>query len=69
MQKYQKGRNPNTLANLKDTTAPDSPGETEPITVRVRVDQKEWLDTQQQSRSYLIRQALDLYLVTLEKSE
>ena len=69
MKKYQKGRNPNTLANLKDTSAPDSPGETEPITVRVRADQKEWLDAQPESRSYLIRRALDLYLVTLEKSE
>lgn len=65
--KYGRGKHPKTLAGLRlanerNIKAPDNPGETETITVRVRIDQKEWLDEQEESRSYLVRQALDLYI-------
>jgi len=50
------------LRNLKNTTAPDNPGETVPVTVRVRVDQRQWLDKQSQSFGVLVRRALDLLI-------
>lgn len=68
MKKYKQGCNPNTLSNLKDTTAPDNPGETQTITVRIRVDQKDWLEAQEESKSYLVRQALDKYIAKLSNT-
>jgi len=50
------------LRNLKHTPAPDNPGETVPMTVRVRVDQREWLNQQSESLGVLVRRALDLLI-------
>jgi len=50
------------LRNLKNTPAPDNPGETVPITVRVRADQREWLNQQSESLGVLVRRALDLLI-------
>ena len=50
------------LRNLKNTPAPDKPGETVPVTVRVRVDQRQWLDKQSESLGVLVRRALDLLI-------
>jgi len=50
------------LKNLKHTPAPDNPGETVPVTVRVRVDQKRWLSEQKNSQGVLVRKALDLLI-------
>ena len=56
------------LANLKPTIAPDNPGQTVAISARIRLDQKAWLDKQQESHGVLIRRALDL-LIGLEQSK
>ena len=55
-------RDPKTIntSGLRPTPAPDTPGATVPTTVRVRVEQKEWLDVQPESASVLVRRALDL---------
>jgi hypothetical protein len=50
------------LQNLKNTLAPDNPGETVPVTVRVRVNQRQWLDRQPESIGVLVRRALDLLM-------
>jgi len=50
------------LRNLKNTPAPDNPGVTVPVTARVRVDQREWLNQQSESLGVLIRRALDLLI-------
>ena len=50
------------LRNLKHTPAPDNPGETVAISARVRLDQKKWLDNQNESQGVLIRRALDLLI-------
>ena len=50
------------LANLKPTIAPDNPGQTVAISARVRLDQKEWLDRQEESHGFLVRRALDLLI-------
>ena len=50
------------IKNLKPTPAPDRPGETVPVTVRVRLDQKKWLSAQRESQGVLIRRALDLLM-------
>jgi len=50
------------IQNLKPTPAPDRPGETTAITVRVRVDQKSWLLSQPESQGVLVRRALDLLI-------
>jgi len=47
---------------LKPTPAPDRPGETAVITVRVRLDQKKWLLSQPESQGVLVRRALDLLM-------
>jgi len=53
---------PREIQNLKPTPAPDRPGETAVITVRVRLDQKKWLSAQRESQGVLIRRALDLLM-------
>jgi len=53
---------PKELANLRSTPAPDNPGDTVPITVRVRVDQRQWLNAQSESLGLLVRRALDLLI-------
>jgi len=50
------------IRNLKNTPAPDKPGETVAMTVRVRVDQRQWLDSQPESNGVLVRRALDLLM-------
>jgi hypothetical protein len=59
----QKQANEKSLANLRDTTAPDNPGATVTITVRVRVEDVEWLNSLPEGRSYHVRQAVRLYRV------
>ncbi|MUH00612.1 hypothetical protein F7734_53430 [Scytonema sp. UIC 10036] len=61
-QKRARKMNPNSMANLKDRSAPDKPKNVAPITVQVTVEQKEWLDSQPESRSYHVRQAMKMYL-------
>ena len=60
-------RDPSTIntTGLQPTTAPDAPGNgnTVATTVRVRIDQKAWLDSQDESASVLVRRALDLLIV------
>jgi hypothetical protein len=53
---------PREIDNLKPTPAPDCPGQTVAISARVRLDQKRWLDNQQESHGVLIRRALDLLI-------
>jgi len=55
------------MDNLKPSPAPDRPGQTVAISARVRLDQKEWLDRQEESHGFLVRRALDL-LIGLEQS-
>lgn len=57
-------RDPKTIntSGLRPTHAPDSPGVTVPTTVRVREDQKVWIDAQNESASVLVRRALDLLI-------
>lgn len=57
-------RDPKTIntQGLKPTPAPDCPGQTVPTTVRVRADQKHWLDQQDESAGLLVRKALDLLI-------
>jgi len=50
------------LSGLVKTPAPDNPGETVPTTIRLRTDQKEWLDSYPESNSYLIRKAIDFLM-------
>lgn len=59
-------RDPKTIntSGLRPTHAPDSPGATVPTTVRVREDQKAWMDAQSESASVLVRRALDLLMNT-----
>jgi len=52
------------IRNLKNTPAPDNPGETVTVTVRVRVDQKRWLSEQKYSQGVLVRKALDLLIAS-----
>jgi len=59
---------PREIDNLKPTPAPDCPGQTVAISARIRLDQKAWLDKQQESHGVLIRRALDL-LIGLEQSK
>ncbi|MGB3240463.1 MAG: hypothetical protein WBB29_19385 [Geitlerinemataceae cyanobacterium] len=66
---YPRGKHPNTLAKLPDRSAPDKPGETVAITVKITLEQKAWLSTQAESQSYHVRQALNLYLKTLKTAE
>lgn len=55
-------RDPKTIntSGLRPTPAPDRPGDTVPTTVRVRADQKAWMDAQPEASSVLVRRALDL---------
>lgn len=66
---YPRGKHPNTLAKLPDRSAPDKPGETVAITVKVTRDQKTWLNAQAESQSYHIRQALNSYIALSEKEK
>ena len=51
-----------SLDNLVDKSAPDKPGGTIPITVRVTPEQKEWLDKQVEGRSFHAREAFRAYI-------
>ena len=57
-------RDPKTIntSGLRPSPAPDAPGATVPTTVRVRADQKKWMDAQDESASVLVRRALDLLM-------
>jgi hypothetical protein len=59
-------RNPSSLANLIDRSAPDRPGETITTAVRLRADDAEWLRTLPEGSSYHVRQAVKLYRQQLE---
>ena len=48
--------------NLKDNSAPDKPGETVAITVRITPEQKEWLKNQTKGMGFHVRQALQAYI-------
>ena len=48
------------IRDLKNTPAPDNSGETVPVTVRVRLDQKKWLSAQKDSQGVLVRKVLDI---------
>jgi len=58
--------NPRSLENLIDGAAPDNPGETVPTTVRLRADQKEWLEAREESNGVLARLAFDLLIAKFE---
>ena len=60
---------PREIDNLKPTPAPDCPGQTVAISARVRLDQKEWLDRQEESHGFLVRRALDLLIDNLETDQ
>jgi len=56
---------PKQISNLKPNYAPDKPGDTIVTTIRIRKDQRQWLEEQEQSNGYLVRIALDLLMNTL----
>ncbi len=49
------------MSNLMDRSAPDKPGPTDVTTVRLRVEDLEWLRTLPNGISYHVRQAIKLY--------
>ncbi len=51
-----------SVEQLKPNYAPDQPGKTIPITVRVTPEQKEWLDKQVEGRSFHAREAFRAYI-------
>lgn len=57
-----RGKNPKSLQNLADTSAPDQPGDTKAITVRITTAQWEWLKSQPEAISYHARRAFDVYI-------
>lgn len=59
-----RGRKPSEkeLANLRDRSAPDKPGETVAVGVRLTPEQRDWLRAQPEGASFHIRQALRSYI-------
>lgn len=53
--------------NLIDRSAPDRPGETEATTIRLRVDDLEWLRNLPHGVSFNVRQAVAAYRQNCEQ--
>ena len=60
-----RGKNPNSLANLPDRSAPDKPGETVTTGIRITPEDRDWLKGLEGGLSYHIRQAIADYRAKL----
>jgi hypothetical protein len=57
---------PNSMENLRDRSAPDTPGDTVAVGVRLRPEDVEWLRSQPEGMSYHVRQAIGRYITSLQ---
>lgn len=66
--KFSAANPPDSVSRQKLNQAADNPDDTEQISVRIGIDQLEQLDAMPESRSVLIRRAIQLFLNTKSKT-